>query len=200
MKTLKPCEIAKYCNVHHRSVSRWIANGTLKGFRLHGRGNYRVLMSDFIEFIHENKIPLTSPLLELLPLQEVSENSKNKPLILVVDDEIALCRAVKRVLSNDFNVHIANDGFLAGAHLLEYQPALVTLDLAMPGLHGNEIIQYIRSNPKLKQIKILVISGLKDEELELALALGADDILSKPFENHCLVAKVKALLMETSNV
>ncbi|WP_425289154.1 helix-turn-helix domain-containing protein [Shewanella xiamenensis] len=46
MKTLKPSDIAQYCDVHQRTVSRWIAKGQLKGHKLPGRGNYRVLVDD----------------------------------------------------------------------------------------------------------------------------------------------------------
>lgn len=58
MKTLKPSDIAQYCDVHQRTVSRWIAKGQLKGHKLPGRGNYRVLVDDFISFLHQQNMPM----------------------------------------------------------------------------------------------------------------------------------------------
>ena len=51
MKTLTSGEIATYCDVNLRTVIRWIESGKLKGFKLPGRGNNRVLVSDFVSFL-----------------------------------------------------------------------------------------------------------------------------------------------------
>ena len=50
MKTLTSGEIASYCDVNLRTVIRWIESGKLKGFKLPGRGNNRVLVEDFVAF------------------------------------------------------------------------------------------------------------------------------------------------------
>ncbi len=182
MKTLTPGEIALYCDVHQRTVSRWIASGQLKGFKLPGRGNYRVVLSDFIEFLHRQKIPV--------PL-----NLTERPAILVVDDEAAYRRAIQRALQQaDYAVTQANDGFQAGVLLLQLKPALMTLDLQMPGLDGFEVLKFIRQQPDLKQLKVLVISALAPSYLQQALASGADAVLEKPFENQALLDSINALL------
>ena len=54
MKTLTSGDIAQYCDVNLRTVIRWLESGKLKGFKLPGRGNNRVLVSDFIEFLERH--------------------------------------------------------------------------------------------------------------------------------------------------
>lgn len=181
MNTLTPGEIAQYCDVHQRTVSRWIASGQLKGFKLPGRGNYRVVLEDFISFLQQQKIPVPHSLTTVTT-------------VLVVDDEAAYRRAISRVLqSAGFNVMMAQDGFQAGV-LLRHKPAVMTLDLQMPGLNGFEVVKYIRQHSELNQTKILVISGLGQTELERALEAGADAALSKPFDNAHLLDTIARLL------
>lgn len=183
MKTLTPGEIASYCDVHQRTVSRWIASGQLKGFKLPGRGNYRVVLEDFICFLQQQKIPVPQAL-------------TSTTTVLVVDDEVAYRRAILRVLqSGGFNVMMAADGFQAGALLLQHKPAVMTLDLQMPGLDGFEVLKFIRQHPEINQIKILVISGLGQTELDKAIAAGADAILSKPFDNAQLLDVIARLTL-----
>ena len=197
MKTLKPGEIAAYCDVHHRTVSRWISQGQLKGHKLPGRGNYRVLLGDFISFLQQQKMPMPPELADSLrdaePATEpaVVQNSR----ILVIDDEASYRQAIKRVLfSSGYQLDFAADGFQAGVKISGGQPDLITLDLSMPGLDGFDVIRYIRQQPALASVRILVISGLGSEELAQAKALGADATLSKPFENSQLADLVQQLL------
>jgi excisionase family DNA binding protein len=184
MKTLTPGEIASYCDVHQRTVSRWIASGQLKGFKLPGRGNYRVVLEDFICFLNQQKIP-------------VADSLTTTTTVLVVDDEVAYRRAIFRVLQQGgFHVIQAQDGFQAGLLLVQHKPAVMTLDLQMPGLDGFEVLKYIREHPELNQTKILVISGLAQSELDRAKACGANAILSKPFDNPRLLEAIQQLINE----
>lgn len=184
MKTLKPSEIAAYCDVHQRTVSRWIANGDLKGHKLPGRGNYRVLLDDFLLFLQKFQIPLPAE------LQNLTQTS-----VLVIDDETGYRNSLKRLfVQQGFKVTTAKDGFAAGVNLLAEKPQLVTLDLQMPGLDGFDVLHYIRQRADLNDIKIVVISGLAQAELDVAKAAGADAVLAKPFENHVLIQLVNQLL------
>jgi excisionase family DNA binding protein len=184
MKTLKPSEIAIYCDVHQRTVSRWIAKGELKGHKLPGRGNYRVQLQDFLFFLQKYQMPVPAD----LPQQ-------TQPTVLVIDDEIGYLNALRRLLSkNDFEVITAQDGFVAGVSLLSLKPDLVTLDLNMPALDGFEVLSYIRNHPELNQIKVIVISGMSDSDLAKAKALGADACLTKPFDNEQLLHAARQLI------
>lgn len=202
MKTLKPGEIAAYCDVHHRTVSRWISQGQLKGHKLPGRGNYRVLLTDFISFLQLQKMPMPPELADSLreSEQEVAPVVVQNSRILVIDDEASYRQAIKRVLfSSGYQLDFAADGFQAGVKIAGGQPDLITLDLSMPGLDGFDVIRYIRQQPELASVRILVISGLGSEELAQAKALGADATLSKPFENSQLSELVQQLLQGVSD-
>lgn len=193
MKTLKPSEIAQYCDVHQRTVSRWIANGQLKGHKLPGRGNYRVLVEDFISFLHRQQMPMPDMLLQ----EDAGETVAEKKRVLIIDDEAAMRNAVRRVLqqSTPHDIISAQDGFQAGVKIIAEKPDLIILDLSMPGLDGFDVIQFIRQRPDLSALKILVLSGLAPDELAESVRIGANDAISKPFDNADLLDRVNNLLL-----
>lgn len=191
MKTLKPSDIAQYCDVHQRTVSRWIANGQLKGHKLPGRGNYRVLVEDFINFLHQQKMPMPEAFLA----SNNKELSAAKKSILIIDDELSMRNALKRALqSTPYTILFAQDGFQAGVKIIAEKPDLILLDLSLPGLDGFEVIQFIRLRPDLATLKILVLSGLSSTDLVESIRLGADDAIAKPFDNKDLLNRVNMLL------
>jgi len=115
--------------------------------------------------------------------------------ILVIDDETSYRQAIRRVLSSSgYQLDFAADGFQAGVKISSGKPDLITLDLSMPGMDGFDVISYIRQQPDLADMRILVISGLSASELAQAQTLGADATLSKPFENTQLAQLVQQLL------
>ena len=176
MKTLTSGDIANYLDVTQRTVIRWINSGQLKGFKLPGRGNNRIQVVDFIEFLKNNAMPIPDQLQH--ELNPVSVN------ILLIDDESAVLRAMTRALKPlNLKVYSAADGFHAGLLLQQLHPAIVVLDLNMPGMDGFAVIRYIRDEQKNSNIRILVVSALADQQLDHAIAIGADAVLSKPFSN-----------------
>ncbi len=179
-KHLTTGDIATLCGVNYRTVIRWIHSGLLKAYQLPGtRGDNRILMRDFLEFLRDNRVPVPA---ELQPYSR---------RVLVVEDEAAMAKAIKRALvRKGFEVMVANDGFLAGSLAATFSPAVMTLDLKMPGLSGMDVLKAIRNDPELANIKIVVVSAMPEEELKAALEAGADDILEKPFKNADLVRKV----------
>ena len=176
MKTLTSGEIASYCDVNLRTVIRWIESGKLKGFKLPGRGNNRILVEDFIEFLERHDMPIPDALRGIA-----------SPSILIVDDEMPVAKSIQRVARRaGFDSYIATGGFQAGIMLSQYEPKVMTLDLSMPGMDGYSVIEFTREQSKYKDLKIIVISALDDISLERALEIGADATLQKPFSNHDL--------------
>jgi two-component system, OmpR family, response regulator VicR len=191
MKTLKPSEIALYCDVHQRTVSRWIANGQLKGHKLPGRGNYRVLVEDFISFLHKQQMPMST----LLASADIDLTSPGKKRILIIDDEPAMRNALQRVLlATQHDIISAQDGFQAGVKIITEKPDLIILDLSMPGLDGFDVIRFVRQHTDLIALKVLVLSGLAEADLAEAVRVGADCAISKPFDNESFLNRVNALL------
>ena len=190
MNTAKPTktsltsgEIAGYCGVNFRTVIRWIKRGHLKAYQLPGRGDNRVDVHDFLDFLRDHEMPIP---------EEFREYSRR---ILIVDDDEPTAKNIQRTLRRaGFETDIANDGFQAGTLAKSFSPAMMTLDLDMPGLSGLDVIKFVRSSDELRHIKVLTVSAMPRDELEKALTVGADDVLEKPFANADLVGKVKELL------
>jgi two-component system KDP operon response regulator KdpE len=117
----------------------------------------------------------------------------SEPVVLVVDDDPQILRAVERALTaRDFVVRTATDGRVAVGEVADDEPDLVVLDLNMPHMDGLTACREIRRSSR---VPILVLS-VRDAEQDkvAALDLGADDYLSKPFGAAELLARVNALL------
>ena len=181
-RALTTGEIAKACDVNLRTVVRWIERGHLKAYQLPGRGDNRVEIPDFLDFLRRNRMPV--------PEAFRAETRR----VLVVEDDPDVAGVMQRILARGgYEVQVAADGFAAGTLLGTFLPAIVTMDLGMQGLSGIEVVRQIRANPKLSGLRILIVSAMPPKEVEEALAAGADDALSKPFEAKALLDKVGRL-------
>ena len=184
-ETLTTREAAQRCGVNFRTVIRWAERGELQAYRLPGRGDYRVPVEELRRFMREHGIP------------ESDEMPGRPKRVLVVDDEPALARTIKRVFARaGFETAIANDGFLAGSLLHTFKPHLMTLDLRMPGIDGLGVLRFLRETNLPTPLKVLVVSGDSEEHLKQALVLGAHGALGKPFDNEELLASARELLGE----
>lgn len=178
-------DVARYCGVHFRTVTRWIQKGHLKAFHLPGRGDSRIFVHDFLEFLKSHNIDIPPEFRE--EAEQVSA--------LIVEDDAPMARSIKRVLTGlGVNCEIAADGFRAGALINSLKPDLITLDLKMPGLGGASVLEIVRSLPIGKEMAILVISGMEEPALKKALSNGANAYLKKPFTKAQLEEKVREVL------
>ncbi len=116
--------------------------------------------------------------------------------ILIIDDEEHIVELIKYNLdSSGFKTFEAYNG-IDGLKLAKKEmPDLVLLDLMLPGIDGLEVCKRLRSDDKLKNVPIIMLTA-KSEEIDkiLGLELGADDYITKPFSVRELNARIKALL------
>jgi DNA-binding response OmpR family regulator len=113
--------------------------------------------------------------------------------VLVVEDEEAIAEAVRvRLLSEGFQVVVANDGPNGIRAAQQDRPDLVVLDLMLPGMDGLEVCKEIQ---KEQWVPVLMLTARTEEADKVAgFAVGADDYLTKPFSLRELVVRIKAIL------
>ncbi len=113
--------------------------------------------------------------------------------ILIVEDDAALAEMVAEFLrSHGFEAEVEGRGDRAAARILRDPPALVVLDVALPGTDGFGVCREVRGR---SDVPILMLTARGDERDEIAgLAAGADDYVSKPVRPALLLARVRALL------
>jgi DNA-binding response OmpR family regulator len=115
------------------------------------------------------------------------------PQVLVVDDDEYISEIIKCTLEpEDFAVTLAFDGKSALNYLRNNDPDLVLLDIKLPDIDGNKLLETIR---KTSNVPVIMITAVIDAAtITLSLNLGADDYIRKPFLPNELIARVKAKL------
>lgn len=120
----------------------------------------------------------------------------HKPTILCADDEQLNLSLLENILTaNGYNVLLATSGAKA-LDLVESQgPDLVLLDVIMPEMDGFEVCHRIKNSSRNRQLPVIMVTGLSDRESRIkGIEAGADDFISKPFDNGELLARIKMLL------
>ena len=117
--------------------------------------------------------------------------------ILIVDHDENISEILSMYLkSAGYATKIASTGKRAQDVFLDYRPNLVILDVMIPGIDGIDVLKWIR---KQGEIPVIMLTAKGDTfDKVLALELGADDYIVKPFEPKELVARVKAVLRRYS--
>ena len=122
----------------------------------------------------------------------MSDPQSAKPSILIVDDSPTNIRVLADALRDDYYVRIATDGQTALDVIARNKPALVLLDVMMPGMDGYEVCRRIKERDETRDIAVIFVtakSELADEET--GLNLGAVDYIAKPFQLPIVRARVR---------
>ena len=117
----------------------------------------------------------------------------NKPLILVVENDTAVCNLITTTLeTHDYRFHTAGTGEAAILEAVSHNPDIVLLDLGLPDMDGIDIITKIRT---WSNMPIIVVSARSEDTDKIdALDAGADDYLTKPFDMDELIARIVSLI------
>lgn len=118
---------------------------------------------------------------------------KKNVRILAVDDDESVLALLKRVLEREgYDVALVSDSNSVIPLMAEQPPDLVILDVMMPGPSGFEILHLIRQS---SNVPVIMLTGKRElSALSVALTLGADDYMLKPFSSEELVARIRAKL------
>ncbi len=177
-------EAAEICKVSQQTIIRCFDSGRLTGFRVPGSRFRRIPRKDLLQFMKSNDIPT-----------DALESTRRR--VLVVDDDEQIIELFLDVLSRDdrFDVKSARTGYDAGMMTEQFRPHLVLLDYMLPDINGNLVCDRIRSNPELAGTKIIVISGVvNQDEIDTLLRSGADDFVKKPFNIEKLIERMSEIL------
>jgi excisionase family DNA binding protein len=177
-------EAAEICKVSQQTIIRCFDSGRLKGFRVPGSRFRRIPREALIAFMRDNGIP-----------PDALDSGKSK--ILVVDDDPEIVELFVDVLERDgrFEVKTANTGYTAGILTQEFNPDLVILDYMLPDINGNVVCKTIRQKPEYEHTKIIIVSGVvNQDEINELLKAGADDFVKKPFNIEKLIERIGELL------
>ncbi|WP_426105704.1 response regulator [Massilia sp. TSP1-1-2] len=109
-------------------------------------------------------------------------SAQARPLVLLVDDQPVNIQVLYAMLKDEYEVCMALNGADALAICREQAPAVLLLDIEMPGMDGYEVCRQLKGDAALCAIPVIFVSGHLDPELHArALALGGADFLVKPF-------------------
>ncbi len=120
----------------------------------------------------------------------------DKQTIMIVDDDPNIAQLIQLLLEKEgYEVNVQERGDEAVAAFQKNPPSLMLLDVMLPGMDGWQVCRAVRQS---SSIPIIMLTA-KDDTFDkvLGLELGADDYITKPFENKELVARVKAVLRRT---
>ncbi|VAW75145.1 hypothetical protein MNBD_GAMMA15-1935 [hydrothermal vent metagenome] len=124
----------------------------------------------------------------------MTDSETDMATLLVVDDSRLMRVAARKILKNDFNIVEAADGEEAWKTLQEHPDiSLVMSDLSMPNLDGLGLLKRIRESD-FSELPVIIVTGAEDDDgsKKTALAAGASDFITKPFESIQLLARAKS--------
>src|ERR1044071_1216236 len=124
------------------------------------------------------------------------ESSRAHIEILIVEDSLTQAAHLKVILEeHDFRVITAGNGQEALAILNDQKPTLVITDIAMPGMDGYELCRRIRADERFSDLPVILLTALSDpEDVFKGLACGADNFITKPYEQNYLLGRIHYLL------
>ncbi len=162
-------EVADMCNVSPTTIFRAIINSHIKAATTPG-GHFRISRNELELFLRKNNLPLTL----------ISTTVKR---ILIVEDNALERRAMERLLGNlpGMTMKSTAFGYEAGFLTQSFLPNIIILDIFLNDIDGRQMIKLIRADDKLKQTKIVVVTGAKDPaDIKEIKALKPDAFFQKP--------------------
>lgn len=176
-------EVARLLDVSAVTIFRAISRGRLRASTTPG-GHYRVNRKDLEFFLKENKVGLN-----------VLEPRTKR--VLIVEDNPAELRMLQRLLGAepDLEVKGTTSGYEAGYLTKSFQPDLLLLDIFLKDVDGREVVRLLRSDPVLKDTKIVAITGARDpKDLREIRACGVQALIRKPIQPEALRRQLRSLL------
>ena len=124
-----------------------------------------------------------------------TEEAEEAAVVLVVDDLEPNRRLLEAVLApRGYSVHLCGSGEEAMEWLAGRVPDLVLLDVLMPGMDGYEVCRRVRADERTAYVPVVMVTASGSEQKLQAIEAGADDFVTKPFDQAELLARVRSLV------
>ena len=122
--------------------------------------------------------------------------TERRKTVLIVDDESIMVSVLQRHISNaGYDFDVASNGQEALDKINKTAPALVLLDLMMPGINGFETCRRIRANENTKKLPVIIVTALHSEsDSSDAAGCGANEFLTKPVDGALLAKRLRHYL------
>ena len=185
-------------DLHHGfiEVDSEVGKGTTMTVLLHtGKDHF----DNEVEFIADDiSSALMSPTSDFeSKMQQLEREQESRYTLLIVDDSQDMRQFMSGIFSKDYAVIQAADGEEAKQIVRTKPIDLVITDLMMPKVDGLELTQFIKTNPELDSIPVILLTAKTAIESRLeALQIGADDYVTKPFEPEYLRARVRNIIQQ----
>lgn len=124
-----------------------------------------------------------------------------KKAVLIVEDNVDIRNYVRQIFKSDYLIYEAEDGTQGYDLAKKHVPDLIITDVIMKELSGVDLCMKIKSNPELSHIPVILLTSSSSSEIKLkGIEQGADDFITKPFDQDILIARVANLLKSRSTL
>lgn len=152
-------------------------------------------LSDNQKYIIEHKGSADLDNVYALNAETESEFDSDKSVILYIDDNADLLIYIHELLNQSYNVFLAVDGKDGLSKIRKYKPDLILTDQMMPHMSGRTLLREIRRDPTLSSTPVIFLTAKAGAESRIeSLDAGADDYLTKPFDEAELYIRIRNLL------
>ncbi|GAA0747040.1 two-component regulator propeller domain-containing protein [Gaetbulibacter jejuensis] len=153
-----------------------------------------------ISEINEDTKTVNDELDTVIETPETSEeqainNSKDKPILLIVEDDKDIREFISSIFKNDYDIKEAPNGESGIKKAIKYIPDIIISDIMMPKIDGIELCNTLKKDEKTSHIPIILLTAKSGDENEIkGLETGADDYIVKPFNSNKLKIRVEKLI------
>lgn len=177
-------DVAKICNVSPRTVSKWVDEGQLKGYRIAGSLDRRIPVAELIRFMEKNNMPV--PLdIALLAIDKIR-------ILIVAKNRDAVAGLVSALTKANYNIRQAQSDFEAGRIFQQFMPHVLLVSFLDENINAGEISKSIRGSEDLQRIKLIAITGeLKDSDSAALLSQGFDAYVSNSTDIAEIIGKIR---------